>query len=95
MLDDLHRTRLNGRAVSDVRINQRQVGLDGNQLGINRPDLQYTLDGKRYYVEWDRPLCSDPTRTRRGDQHGVRIRANDPSARIGATVLLLIVGACE
>ena len=65
------------------------------KVGKNRPDLQYTLDGKRYYVEWDKPLCGDPSRTKRGDLHAARIGANDPSARIGSTLLLLVVGACE
>ena len=49
-LDELHRMHLDGRSVSGARTNQRQVGTDARQLGLNRPDLQYTLDGKRYYV---------------------------------------------
>lgn len=94
-LDELRSFHLNGRDVRDVRINQRQVDATGRQVGINRPDLQYTLDGKRYYLEWDKPLCGNPTMSKRGDQHAARIRANDTSARIGTTLLLLVVGACE
>lgn len=76
-------------------MNQWQVNDRGVVVGQNRPDLQYTLDGKRYYVEWDRPLCSDPTRTLRGDLHAERIFSNDPSIDFGAQVILLIAGACE
>lgn len=38
---------------TDIRINQQQVNAKGHHVGINRPDLQYTLNGKRYYVEYD------------------------------------------
>jgi von Willebrand factor type A domain/Bacterial TSP3 repeat/RTX calcium-binding nonapeptide repeat (4 copies) len=94
-LDELHQIWLsNPDRVKDVRVNQRQV-TDLEQLGINRPDLQYTLDGKRYYVEWDKPLCSDPTRSLRGDLHSERIFANDPTIDYATQVVLLIAGACE
>ena len=39
----------------------------------NRPDLQFTKDGKRYYVEWD---C---TTSGREIGHAERIAANDPA----------------
>ena len=39
----------------------------------NRPDLQFTKDGKRYYVEWD------PTTSGRKIGHAERIAANDPA----------------
>ena len=39
----------------------------------NRPDLQFTKDGKRYYVEWDR------TTSGREIGHVERIAANDPA----------------
>lgn len=81
--------------VEDVRVNQRQVALNGQQVGVNRPDLQYTVDGKRYYVEWDRPLCSDPTRSLRGNLHGERIFANDSGIGYATQVVLLIAGGCE
>jgi len=95
MLEWLKEMRRAQHDVRDVRVNQRQVAYGGGQLGINRPDLQYSLDGQRFYVEWDKPLCSDPTRSKRGYAHGQRILSNDPSATLGATVLLLLAGACE
>lgn len=79
----------------DQCVNQRQVNTAGDQAGINRPDLQYTLDGKRYYVEWDRPLCSDPGRSLRGDLHGERIFANHPTIDYASQVVLIIAGACQ
>ncbi|PPH22274.1 hypothetical protein C5D47_10690 [Rathayibacter toxicus] len=48
----------------------------GQRVGLNRPDLQYTKDDVRYYVEWD-SVSSD-----RGLKHASRILANDPDARI-------------
>ncbi len=94
-LDELKRLLDEGHDVRDVRVNQRQTGLDLKQQGINRPDLQYTLDNKRYYVEWDRPLCSNPNSSRRGDLHGERIFANNPTIDYASQVVLIIAGACE
>ena len=59
---------------TDIRVNQQQVNAKGERVGINRPDLQYTLNGKRYYVEYEGP--ANP----RGDMHEARIMANDPDA---------------
>jgi len=39
----------------DLRVNQQQVDIDGNRVGVNRPDLQYTVGGQRYYEEFDTP----------------------------------------
>ena len=58
---------------TDVRVNQQQVDANGNRVGTNRPDLQYTKNGQRYYEEWD-------TSQARSDAHAARIKANDPSA---------------
>ncbi|WP_199731966.1 VWA domain-containing protein [Cellulomonas triticagri] len=91
-LDDLAAS---GRSVSDVRVNQTQVDAAGRVVGINRPDLQYTLDGKRYYVEWDRPLCADASSSQRGAAHGQRILNNDPGVDFSAQVILLLVGRCQ
>lgn len=60
-----------------LRVNQQQVNFAGRRVGINRPDLQYSLNGRRYYVEveWDTP------RGRRSYRdHKKRILANDPRA---------------
>lgn len=42
---------------------------------VNRPDLQYSLNGQRYYVEYEGR--ANP----RGALHEARILANDPGAR--------------
>lgn len=95
-LQDLVKLNTNGvDRVSDVRINQRQAGADLKQIGLNRPDLQYTLNGKRYYVEWDRPLCSNPNLTRRGGSHFQRILSNDHVDDPFTQVVVYAVGACE
>lgn len=44
----------------------------GVRVGVNRPDLQDTLGGKRYYEEWETSI------SRRGPGHRSRIQANDP-----------------
>jgi hypothetical protein len=61
-------------AARNIRVNQQQVNALGQRVGINRPDLQYTLNGKRYYVEYEAP--GNP----RGAAHHARILANDPNA---------------
>jgi hypothetical protein len=58
----------------NIRVNQQQVNALGQRVGINRPDLQYTLNGKRHYLEYEGP--GNP----RGSAHQARILANDPSA---------------
>jgi hypothetical protein len=57
----------------DIRINQHQVNADLERVGINKPDLQYTLDGIRYYFEYDTPGSGQ------GPAHAVRTLANDPA----------------
>jgi hypothetical protein len=57
-----------------IRVNQQQVNALGQRVGINRPDLQYTLGGRRYYVEYE------GLKNPRGELHKARILANDPSA---------------
>jgi Ca2+-binding RTX toxin-like protein len=81
-----------GYTVTDVRINQHQVDVAGSRVGINRPDLQYSLNNKRYYVEYDRRICGKDY-SRRGEAHRTRIEMNDPEA-IGQ-VILELVGSCE
>ena len=58
----------------DIRVNQEQVTFDYVRVGRNRPDLQFTLNNRRYYVEWDTPTSG------RGLGHATRILANDPAA---------------
>ena len=64
---------LKKEGVDDIRIDQQQVDIHGQKIGSNRPDLQFTKDGKRYYVEWDR------TTSGREIGHAERIAANDPN----------------
>ncbi|MET8147895.1 RHS repeat-associated core domain-containing protein [Actinoplanes sp. NPDC049668] len=65
---------LQAQGATDIRLNQQQINAAGVRVGTNRPDLQYTLNQKRYYEEWDSP------RSGRGPGHEKRIRANDPKA---------------
>jgi RHS repeat-associated protein len=62
------------RGATDIRVNQQQVNAAGERVGINRPDLQYTLNGVRHYVEYESPA------NLRGEAHRLRILANDPDA---------------
>nr|WP_246220888.1 DNRLRE domain-containing protein [Phytoactinopolyspora mesophila] len=62
------------RGATDIRVNQQQVNALGQRVGINRPDLQYTLNGRRHYIEYEG--LANP----RGAAHRSRILANDPIA---------------
>jgi hypothetical protein len=93
-LRELYQKVLDGDRVRDVRINQRQVNIDGEVRGMNRPDLQYTLNGKRYYVEWDRPHCSGASGSVRGNDHRTRLAINDPNVEV-EDIILNIAGACS
>jgi hypothetical protein len=63
---------LQEQGATAFRVNQQQVNVNGVRVGINRPDLQYTLNGQRYYEEVDTVLST------RGLPHAARIEANDP-----------------
>lgn len=95
LLDDLIARQDSIGDVADVRVNQQQLNVDRERVGINRPDLQYTLNGKRYYVEIDKPLCSDPTKSHRSLPHAQRIINNDPHIDPTTQVILILAGACE
>ena len=63
-------------------MNQQQVTVrNGQRVGINRPDLQFDYEGKRYHVEYDSPASG------RDPGHQSRLTANDPNA----DVILLII----
>jgi hypothetical protein len=63
-------------------VNQQQVTVkDGQRVGINRPDLQFDYNGRRYHVEYDSPTSG------RGPAHQSRLTANDPEAE----VILIII----
>ncbi len=75
---------LQAQGATQIRVNQWQVDVNGVVVGRNRPDLQYTLNGKRHYVEYDTAASG------RGGGHTVRLQANDPSATIGDGIELII-----
>jgi RHS repeat-associated protein len=64
----------------DIRVNQQQVDVSGQRVGINVPDLQYTDTrsdpNQRVYTEYDRPTSN------RGPLHEQRIVDNDPNAKV-------------
>jgi hypothetical protein len=62
------------RGARDIRINQQQVDAARLHQGTNRPDLQYTLNGRRVYIEYEQ--LGNP----RGLDHAKRLIKNDPTA---------------
>lgn len=57
---------------TEIRVNQQQVNYNGIRVGINRPDLQYNLNGQRFYEEFETRSLEAAL------EHGPRILANDP-----------------
>lgn len=39
--------------VTNIRNNQKQVDIDGNVVGNNRPDIQFGKQGKHTNIEYD------------------------------------------
>jgi hypothetical protein len=73
---------LDSLGARNIRVNQQQITVrNGERTGINRPDLQFDYNGRRYHVEYDSPTSG------RGSGHQSRITSNDPNAEI----ILLIV----
>jgi RHS repeat-associated protein len=64
---------------TNFRVNQRQVNLNGDVVGINRPDLQCDYNGDHYAREYDIPSSN------RGPVHRDRLIANDPDVIVGLT----------
>ena len=58
-----------------IRKNQRQHDKDGNEVGTNRPDVQYDKDGQHGVIELDRT-------TENGKAHEKVNRKNDPKASV-------------
>ncbi|CCE06201.1 exported hypothetical protein [Bradyrhizobium sp. STM 3843] len=72
---------LKAEGATDIRKNQAQVDANGNKVGTNRPDLQWTdTDGNRNAQEWGR---SDD----RLQQQKSRILCNDPTCTVTTTKL--------
>jgi hypothetical protein len=59
--------------MGEIRVNQSHTLVNGKAVGINRPDIQFTYDNKRYYIEIDAPPYT------RSEPHLNRIKANDPA----------------
>lgn len=70
--------RLRKAGAENFRVNQQQVNYYGERVGLNRPDLQYDLNGVRHYEEFD------TMRSTRGWAHLHRIMSND---QIGVVLL--------
>jgi len=58
----------------DIRVNQAQATAAEAMAGLNRPDLQATIQGVRLLIEYDKLA------TLREAAHAARILANDPRA---------------
>lgn len=63
---------LKEQGATAFQVNQQQVNVNNVPVGINPPDLQYTLNGRRFYEEFDTLVST------RGPGHAARIGANDP-----------------
>lgn len=73
---------LENMGARNIRVNQQQITVRNRQrVGVNRPDLQFDYNGRRYHVEYDTPTSG------RGPSHHARAISNDPNAEI----ILLIV----
>jgi hypothetical protein len=67
---------------TNIRVNQQQLTFrNGQRVGINRPDLQFDYNGRRYHVEYDSPTSG------RGPGHQSRLTANDTE---GEVILIII-----
>ncbi|KFE68518.1 hypothetical protein DB31_7755 [Hyalangium minutum] len=67
---------------TNIRVNQQQLtSKNGQRVGINRPDLQFDYNGRRYHVEYDSPTSG------RGPGHQSRLTSNDSEA----TVIRIII----
>jgi hypothetical protein len=72
----------NELGAKNIRVNQQQLRFrNGQRVGINRPDLQFDYNNRRYSVEYDSPTSG------RGPGHQSRLTANDPD---GEVILIII-----
>ena len=60
--------------VTNIRKNQKQVDVDGNVVGNNRPDIQFDKQGKHTNIEYD-------TRSSSLRHHKNIVPKNDPNSR--------------
>lgn len=60
--------------VTNIRKNQQQVNVNGDNVGTNRPDIQYDQNGVHHNIEYD-------TTPKGSARHQNQIPANDPNSR--------------
>jgi len=60
--------------VTNIRKNQQQVDIGGNNVGTNRPDIQYDQNGVHHNIEYD-------TTVKGSNKHQNQIPVNDPNSR--------------
>ena len=60
--------------VTNIRKNQKQVDINGDVVGNNRPDIQYDKNGVHTNVEYD-------TRKFSSNKHKKTLEKNDPNAK--------------
>jgi hypothetical protein len=68
------------QGATNVRKNQKQVDINGNKVGDNRPDAQYDLEGKHINYEVDRSSTNS-------QNHVNKIKQNDPNAEIQKDII--------
>ncbi|MBQ6187658.1 MAG: hypothetical protein IJK49_06935, partial [Prevotella sp.] len=73
-IDDLIDKLRKDHNVSNIRKNQKQVDVNGNVVGNNRPDVQFDKNGVHTNVEYDRKSSSL-------EKHKKEVTGNDPNAR--------------
>ncbi|KFE63559.1 hypothetical protein [Hyalangium minutum] len=67
----------NELGAENIRVNQQQLTFtNGQRVGINRPDLQFDYNNRRYSVEYDSPTSD------RGPRHQSRLTANNPEGEV-------------
>ncbi len=73
-IDNLIKRLQKDENVTNIRKNQKQVDIDGNVVGNNRPDIQFDKNGVHTNVEYDNRKSSSL-------KHRQKIENNDPKAR--------------
>jgi hypothetical protein len=73
-IDDLIDVLKSDKEVTNIRKNQKQVDINGNVVGNNRPDVQFDKNGRHTNVEYD-------TRSAASDKHKRTVSSNDPNSR--------------
>ena len=64
---------------------QSKASAEGVRVGMNRPDVQYAINDRRFYEEFD------TVSSIRGPVHRVLIEANDPQGIVNLFVVELVL----